>query len=210
MAKVKSMPMHKDWKEFKKKYKVPDGVVKNVHLGKAIDAYWANAKQSMKPKDIRANIAECEKLEKIFVDYISKFPKDKVKDYNAFSKAFLDNFGNVARALKEDWKRYVADAAVYTKELLHYFSMVQKLAKGKTTIKELEQFKSGPMRGLSAVGSSLQGYDLSGINTPLGPINMTIDGYRGNATREQIDDTIDEIFTATLAVKKAATELGLV
>lgn len=208
MAKLKPMVTKKEWLALKKKYKVPDGAVSGVQIAKGIEEYWAKSQQSMQRAALLNNITLLDKLEKTFATYISKFPKDKIKDYPKFQKEFLDNYVNMARALKEDFKRYAADGATYTKELISFFSMVQKLEIDKSTKTDLEAFKSGPMRGLSAVGSSLKGFDLSKIDSECAPINTAIDKL-GDADRNKLNSVIKDIFKAAKNIQKAAKEVGL-
>jgi hypothetical protein len=50
-------------------------------------------------------------------------------------------------------------------------------AKGETTAHkkdELEKFKSGPVRGLTAVGKSVRGVDIREIDVSLGKINTAV------------------------------------
>lgn len=83
---TKTMKTHSDWKALKKKYDVPNGAVKGVEMGKAIDAYWDGLSTRAK-----LNVDLAEKTEAIYADYISQFSKaaaklDRKKDKDKISR----------------------------------------------------------------------------------------------------------------------------
>ncbi len=187
------IPTRAKWKALKKTHEVADGAVSGVDVGKALDTYDAAAKTGI--RFALANADAAEKLEKTLATYISKLDKKKVKkDYAKFEKTFLDDYVGAARAKKEDFKRYSADADTFKKELTSFFTAIQHLAPNKTTDAELQKFKSGPLRGLSAVGSGLRdaNVDLTAINKDAADIQKLIDAAAGKdgAVIEKVREAI--------------------
>ncbi len=187
------IPSRTKWKALKKTHEVADGAVSGVDLGKALDAYDAAVKAGV--RFALANADAAEKLEKTLATYISKLDKKKVKkDYAKFEKTFLDDYVGAAKAKKDDFKRYSADAETFKKELTSFFTAIQKLTPNKTTDAELQKFKSGPLRGLSAVGSGLRdaNVDLSEINKHAADIQKLIDAAAGKdgAVIEKVREAI--------------------
>lgn len=180
------IPSHKNWTDLKKLHDVADGAVSGINIGKALDTYHASVKAGA--RFALPNAEACGKLETVLSTYIGKLDKKKVKkDYAKFEKAFLDNYVGAAHAKKEDFKRYQADADTYRKEIASFFTMVQRMPPQKTTLEDLQKFRSGPLRGLSAVGSGLRDrdIDLTAINKTAGEIQGVIDGLGKNGDPEK-------------------------
>jgi hypothetical protein len=201
------IPTRKKWQELKKKHQVADGAVSGVDLGKALDTYEAEAKTGI--QFAKVNEAAAEKLEKVLATYISKLdPKKVKKDFNAFKKTFLDDYVGAAHAKKEDFKRYSADLGTYKKELASFFAAIQQLKPGETTSAELQKFKSGPVRGLSAVGSGLRAanVDLTQINAHAATIQQLIDGANGKSDQEVEQARVDIVEEAKHLAAAAHTQ----
>src|SRR6266542_1231842 len=181
-----SIPKRSEWKTLKTKYGVATGAVSGVDVGKALDSDWNSGATT--PKE---QYASPEALEKVLPAYIGKLDKKKVKQYDPFQKIFLNAYLGEAHKLKEDSKRYYADAETYKKELAKFFSATHQLKKGTTTKNDLEKYKSGPLRGLSALGQSVRKVDLSEIDGWLGTINDNIQKLPATPTRQQLDDFVE-------------------
>jgi hypothetical protein len=181
-----SIPKHSEWKTMKTKYGVATGGVSGINVGKALDNYWNSGAKT--PKEQYASL---EALEKVLAAYISKLDKKKVKQYAPFQKAFLDDYVGEAHKLKEDAKRYYADIDTYKKELAKFFTATQQLEKGKTTKNDLEKYKSGPVRGLTALGKSVRKVDISDIDGWLGTINDAVQKLPATPSRQELDDFVD-------------------
>lgn len=79
------IPTRKQWLALKKKYGVPDGAVKGVDVGEALDKYWAKAKTHPSPQLDEALAASLKA-------YIAKIDKAKVKQFGPFKYEFDHNF----------------------------------------------------------------------------------------------------------------------
>jgi hypothetical protein len=177
------IPTHAKWKTFKKECGVADGAVSGINVGKALDAYDNAVKTGI--QYAKANAEAAAKLEGVLATYIQKLDKKKVKDYAKFQKKFLDDYVGAAKAKAEDFKRYSADAETYKKELASFFSMVQRFPVNGTTDEDLQKFKSGPLRGLSAVGSGLKdaSIDLTPIDKRAADIQKLIEAAKGKGVK---------------------------
>src|SRR5258708_14731973 len=177
LAMAQEIPARKDWVVFKKKYGVSDAASSKIKLGEALDAYFKTPAHTLKEQT-----ALLEALETKLNTYITTIDKKKVKKYGEFEKRYLDTSLHVAHLKKEDAKRYNASAAVYKTELSKFFTAVQALSpkmnvKGEATTHlkdELEKFRSGPVRGVTAVGKSVKAVDVRPIDTLLGHIDAGV------------------------------------
>lgn len=198
------VPKHSEWKAMKKKYGVADGAVRGIDLGKELDKYW-NSKASTPVQQL----ALLEPLEVKLKNYIEKLDKKKVKQYDAFVKAYLDGYLGEVHKLAVDNKRYRATAAIYKTELAKFFTAVQKLDKDKTTKNDIEKFKSGPVRGLSAVGSNAKGVKPQEIDGWLGTINEAVQKLPPNPSRVEIETFIEATIKTAEEIAKIAKKQGL-
>jgi hypothetical protein len=199
------MPTRKQWQELKKTYGVPAGAVSGVDVGKALDAYWnSGAKNAVQQG------ASAATLEVILAKYISKLDKKKVKNYTAFQKIFLDDYVGEAHTLAADAKRYNANKDVYKAELVKFFTAAQQLKVGKTTKNDLEKFKSGPLRGVSALGKNAAGVDPTKIDEWLGTVNDGIQNLKSDVSRQELDTFVEATLKTVNEVRKLAKAQGLV
>ena len=207
-------PKVKDWEALKKKYKIPNGAVKGVQVGKAIETFHKGWDTVSGPTAAKKRIPIGQALENSLAAYISALSKKKkdIKQYPAFEKEFLDKYLGRVNFLKEDLKRYDADAKLYTAELAKFFSAVHRLQanKAKVTRDDIIVFKGGPMRGLSALGKSVKKVDPTKIDALLGPINLAVDKFPAILTREQIDKFVDKIVETADEVAELARAQNLV
>lgn len=199
----KHIPTRKDWQAMKKKYGVADGAVRGINVGEELDKY--NAATNLKERQVAVA-----RLEQKLAAYIGKVDKKSVKQFPAFQKDFLDNYVGVAHFFGEDLKRYAADAETYKKELVKFFGAVQKLNKDTSTKADLEAFKSGPMRGLSALGSNARKVDPREIDAALAPVNKAIDKLPDNPSPEALSRLVAGILQQAKAVQVAAKKQQLV
>jgi cell division protein FtsB len=207
-------PKRTDWQKLKKKYSIPDGAVKNFNIGKELDAFhkaYDGVKGATAPQQ-RVVIAEG--LEKKLAAYLSALSKNKksYKLYTGFEREFLDDYVGKINFMKRDLKRYNADFEVYQAEITKFFAAVAKLEanKSKVTKDILEKFKSGPLRGLSAVGSKAKGVNTKAIDGWLGTINDGIQDLPAEPSRKQLDEFIEATVKTTEEVAKLARAQGLV
>ncbi len=198
------VPKHKDWLALKKKYSVPAGAVSSVNVGKALDVYWQAPGST--PAD---QLAILEPLGVKLKAYIEKLDKKKIKQYAAFQKEFLDDYLGEVHKQINDSKRYKATAALYKTELAKFFTAVQALNKATTTKSEIEKFKSGPVRGLSAVGSNARGVDPTEIDKWLATINTAVQSLPSNPSRSEIETFIDATVKTAEAIAKQAKKQKL-
>jgi chromosome segregation ATPase len=82
------IPTRSQWQALKKRCGVPDGVVKGMSVGKALDA-WALAYRRE-----GIHLEELKALETQLAEWIEKLQqsKSKVKKYDEFEKVFLDSY----------------------------------------------------------------------------------------------------------------------
>lgn len=207
-------PKRTDWQKLKKKYSIPDGAVKGFNVGKELDAFhkaYDGVKGANLPKQRHA-VAEA--TEKKLAAYLSAMSKNKksYKLYAGFEREFLDDYLGKLNFMKRDLKRYYADYEVYQAEIVKFFSAVAKLEanKSKVTKDVLEKFKSGPLRGLSAVGSKAKGVDTKKIDAWLGTVNDGIQKLPLNPTRKELDEFVDATVKTAEEVAKLARAQGLV
>jgi hypothetical protein len=207
-------PKRTDWQKLKKKYNIPDGGAKGINVGKELDAFhkaYDGVKGANLPKQRHA-IAEA--TEKKLAAYISAMSKNKksYKLYAGFEREFLDDYLGKLNFLKRDLKRYYADYETYQAELTKFFSAVAKLEanKSKVTKNVIEKFKSGPLRGLSAVGSNAKGVDTKKIDAWLGTVNDAVQKLPATPTQKEIENFVDATVKTADEVAKLARAQGLV
>lgn len=195
MAK-KTAPTTAMWKKLKEKYGVPDKAVKGVDVAKALDQYWTDMSGKRPPQMVPI----AEECEQVLAKYISKFDKKKVRipEYDKFEKEFLDDFVGAMHEMADDFRRYTADIGLYAAELRKFFNSVTKLDPEKTTLNDLEAFKSGPQRGLTALAKSVKGIDPTEIDKLLGKINDTIDKMSAKNKTDPIPQLLIDNFVAAI------------
>ncbi len=194
-----SIPKRSEWKTLKTKYGVADGAVSGINVGNELDKYWNSGAQTAKDQ-----LAALTALELKLNTYITKLDKKKVKQYDPFQKEFLNKYLGEAHKLKEDSKRYNANVDIYKKELVKFFTSVQALDKTRTTKEDLEKFKSGPVRGLSALGKNVRGADVSQIDGWLDTINEAVQKLPKDPSRGEIETFIDATIKTAEKVKELA------
>ena len=193
-------PKSKDWKDLKKLYGIPNGAVKGIEVGKALDEFHQayDSVSGLTASKKRVPIAQ--ELENTLAAYLSKLQakKSTIKKYDAFEKVFLDKYVGRIHFLKEDLKRYSADSTLYTAELAKFFHDVHQLEPHRATVTrdDLHKFNSGPMRGLSALGKGVQKVDPREIDKALGPINKAIDALPATPDRETLDKLMGALLKA--------------
>jgi hypothetical protein len=198
------LPKHAEWKKLKKDYGVADGAVKSVNVGKELDKYYAGTgttladqKKLLEPLGAKLN------------EYITKLDKKKVKKYDPFQKIFLDKYLAPVHMALEDIKRYKPNQELYTKELVKFFSVTQKLDPLVTTKDDLDKYRSGMVRGLAAMGSQVRGVDTSKIDTIVKNISDTINTMPKDISRRGIADFIETTIEDAEEIEKLAKKLGL-
>ena len=201
--KVILIPKRADWQKLKAAAGVPDGAAKGINLGDVLDKFHKAYDGAKTPAD---RIKVLQPLALQLADYVKKVDKKGVKDYAKFEKAFLDNYIGAAHELIEDLKRYNASADVYGKELLKLFAMATKLKKTGATLAEIQAFKSGPLRGASAVGSNAKGVDTSRIDAVLAPVNKVIDKLPAKPDQAMLDAVVRHVHLAVERVGELAKE----
>jgi hypothetical protein len=171
-------PKRSNWRDLKKKYKIPDGAAKGIEVGKALDAFHKAYDSVSGPTAPKKRVPIAEGLEKLLADYISAVSKNKksIKLYDGFEKEFMKDYLGKIHFLAGDLKRYNANSTLYQAEVAKYFKgvMVLKSKRGKATPEDVQYFNQGPQRGLSALGKSVQGIDVRKIDAALGKINTLI------------------------------------
>lgn len=197
------IPKRKAWQDLKKKYGVPDGATVGVKVGDELDLYW---KSISSPKTI---VAAAARVEEKLATYIKKIDKKKVKDYPKFEKEFLDNFLAPAHLKGVEMKRMAADKKIIQGELANFFNGVTKLDPAKSSLDDLQKFKSGPLRGLYAVGKSARGVDLRDIDKLCAPLNDGIDKLPKDISQQDLGVFVKKIFTTAKAVQADAKDKGI-
>lgn len=199
-----SIPKHTEWKAVKKKYGVSDGATKGISVGKELDRYWAGAGTTLAEQ---ANL-----LKPLYAKldaYIKQIDKKKVKKYAEFEKDFLKNYLGAAHFLLEDIKRYKPTRDLYKKELHKFMSAVQAFDKTKVTKVDLDEFRSGPVRGLSAMGSQVRGADATEIDKLLGVLSTEIPKIPDDASRTDLSAYVDKILKTADKVADLAEDQEL-
>ena len=195
-----------EWKTFKTKYGVADGAAKGVDLGPELDSYWKIVRA---PKTVAKQMfAAREHLEIVFSNYVKALDMKKVKDPK-FQQAFLDNYLGQIHKVNEDAKRYKASAATYKSELGKLATTVMGLKPATVTKDDLEKFKSGPVRGVSAMGKSLAGFDVHAIDALLGQINNAVQKLPPNPDRETLKTFVANTVKVSKAIAQEAINAGL-
>jgi hypothetical protein len=202
------IPTRKEWKALKSKHKVADGATKGVSVGEALDKYWNSGAKNAKQQ--QASLAT---LELALNSYITKIDKKKVqKDYPVFEKTFLDKYLGEAHKQKQDAGRYNANTDLYKKELIKFFTAVQALNKSTSDATALDKFRSGPVRGVTALGKNVSGVDVTEIDRWLGTIDAAVLAFHADMKRYE-RTKIEEFVTATIKtaeeIKKLAQEQKL-
>ncbi len=203
------IPTHKEWKTLKQKYGVADGAAKNVNVGKELDAYWSSG-----AKTPQAYNTALTKLETALNKYITTIDKKKVKQYDAFEKEFLDKFLGAAHKDKEDTKRAMADLKVYQAEIAKFMTMVQKFDADKLAKADVDRFKSGPVRGMSAMSKSVRGLTpdqmkgVTEINGWLKTIEDAVNAMKA-PTPKDLKDFVEATIKTAEKIKDVAKDSGL-
>ena len=207
-------PKSKNWEALKKKYKIPNGAVKGIKMAKEIDAFHNAYDNVSGPTASKKRVPIAEALENKMSAYITALSKNKkaIKLYDGFEKEFLKDYLGKIHFLKNDLKRYDADAKLYQAEIAKFFSAVHRLEanKAKVSKDDIEKFKSGPLRGLSALGKSVKNIDPREIDGWLGTINDGVQKLPASPTPTQLSDFVDITVKTADEVAKLARGLGLV
>lgn len=203
----RSIPTRKQWVEVKKKFGVPDGGVSGINVGAELEKYWKSIGGSSGMKGQAAALAL---LEPKLAGYIQKLDKKKVKKYPEFQKKFLDEYVGQAHYMREELQRLDGSVQSYKKTLMLFFSATQKLDKKKTTKAELDKFRSGPVRGVTAAGKSFRGgIDVSDIDKWLGTIDAAVLKMDDKTTQNEIASFVDATIKTAEQVGKLAKQKGL-
>ncbi len=204
-----AIPTVKEWTTARTKYGAPD-TAGGVTVSKAFAAYWASGANTPK-KYMVAYVA----LENALAKYIPKVDKKKIKDYAGFEKAFLDGFIGKVHKERVDTERGMANLNTYKAEVVKYMTMVQKLDKTKTLAIDLERFKQGPVRGLSAMASRAAGLTteqaavLKKIDLELKKVDYLVDHMGATPTRTQLSGWVTDIIKNAKVIAKIAKEGGI-
>jgi hypothetical protein len=204
------IPNTSKWTALYTKHGAPDGGVT-----KAMNAYWASGANT--PQKFLVAYGN---LEKVMATYISKVSKDKklkakITDYEKFEKTFLDTFLGVAHKNRLDTERGMAGIKNYKAELIKFMAMVQKLSPTKATALDLERFKQGPARGLSAMASQARGLTkeqltvANAIRDEVKKVDTIVDTKPANATQKQINALVKQIITVAKNIREIAVDGGM-
>lgn len=204
-----AIPTVKEWTTAKTKYGAPD-TAGGVTVSKAFAAYWASGANTPK-KYMVAYTA----LEKALAAYIGKVDKKKIKQYDAFEKEFLNGFIGKVHKERVDTERGMANLNTYKAEVVKYMTMVQKLDTTKTQAIDLERFKQGPVRGLSAMASRATGLTteqatvLANIDLELKKVDYLVDHMGANPTPKQVSGWVKDIIKNAKAIATLAKAGGI-
>src|SRR4029079_3670804 len=98
----------------------------------------------------------------------------------------------------------------YQAEIVKFMGMVQKLSPTKATAIDLEHFKQGPSRGLSAMASKVRGMTkeqlkvANDIRDELAKVDTIVDTKPANASQKQINGYVKQIMTIANTCRKIA------
>ena len=200
-----SMPLRKDWQDFKKKHKIGDGAVSGINLGKVLEDYWKNLDPSPKK-----NLAAAVEVEKVMINYITKYSKaHKDAKYKASIDAFMKDILGECKKVQKDFELMIGGVDAYCKVVLELVSATQQLTSADTTKADLEKYKSGQLRKLGAVGSKTNGVDQTEINKYLGKINEIIDKMPGDSSREFIAKFVSAIIKSVELIVADCKKQGI-
>ena len=203
----RSIPTRKQWQEVKKKFGVADGAVKGLNVGEELDKYWKAIGTS---SGMKGQVVALGALEPKLAAYIGKLDKSKVKKFAEFQKKFLDEFVGQAHYMAQELKRLDGSAQAYKKQLTLFFGSVQHLDKAKTTTSDLDTFRQGPVRGVTAAGKTFRGgIDVSDIDGWLGTIDKAVLKMSDKTTQQEIATFIEATMKTAKQIGKAAKEKGL-
>lgn len=108
----------------------------------------------------------------------------------------MDDYLGCVHAMAVDFKRYQTDVHTYVEELRKFFAALTKLEADKATLSTLQEFNQGPLRGLSAMGKNLSGYELSDIDGLCGKMAQAI-GKMSPATPQSTINKFIELAAET-------------
>jgi hypothetical protein len=198
----RSIPTHKQWLAVKKEFGVADGAVRGVNVGAELDKYWKSIGGASGAKGQAVALGA---LEIKLNQYATKVDKSKVKKFPAFQKKFLDEYVGQAHYMREELKRLDGSIESYRKQLTMFFTAVQKLDKKKTTKSDLDKFRSGPVRGVTAAGKTFKGgIDVSEIDDWLGTIDAAVLKLKDPPANGEISSFIDATIKTAQKVAKLA------
>jgi hypothetical protein len=198
----RSIPTRKQWLALKKQYGVADGAVKGINVGAELDKYWKSIGSASGAKGQAIALGL---LEPKLAEYISKLDKSKVKKYAELQKKYLDEYVGQAHYMREELKRLDGSTGAYKKQLTMFFGAVQHLDKKKTTKSDLDKFRQGPVRGVTAAGKTFRGgIDVSDIDKWLGTIDTAVLKMSDKTTQNEIANFVDATIKTAEQVAKLA------
>jgi hypothetical protein len=204
------VPPVSKWTTLIAKHKAPD-TAGGVTVSKALAAYWNSGAST--PKTYMAAYMA---LETALGKYIGKVDKKKVKDYEAFEKSFLNDFIGQVHKDRTDTERGMATLSTYKAEIVKFMTMVQKLDKKKSTRTDLEKFKQGPARGLSAMASRARGLKpeeiqvLNAITNEVKKVDTVVDTMPATPTQTQLTGYVTSILTIAEDIRVLAKNGGII
>lgn len=208
--KIIQIPTHTKWTKLKEACGVPTGAVSGVDLGKSLDTYESKEKQGVSRPIIEGNVSALEELEKVLNKYITKIDKKKVTNYSKFEKAFMDDYLGAVHEKKEDFKRYLATSETYGKEILKLCSAAAQLPKEGATLKMLQVFRQGAVRGAIAVGTAASGVDTSKIRPLLDAMDTTINTkLKDDTPQKLLDQFVTSVHVAAERIHTLAKQQNL-
>ena len=198
-----TMPVRKDWVALKKAHKIPDGAVKGINLGAALD----KIKDAKTAATIAAAVTD---FEKIASTYITKLDKKSVTNYSVFQKAFLDDYVAPAHTRVKAYKLEADQEGLYKSELVKFFQAVQKLDPKKTKPADAQTFGRFA-RGLFSVSlRTKDAVDATAINKALQIIYKADDKISWNkATQSDVSTFVFKVRGVATEVAKLAKAQGL-
>ena len=200
-----SVPTHKDWTDFKKKYDVPPHAVKGIDLGKAIDTYHNGLSSDFKKS---AQLAKT--LAETFAKYLKGIAESKVKKgkFNEFKAAFKSDYLGMAEAAAEEMATMSGDLDAFTDRVRTMLNTGEALKAG-TELATLQKFRQGPVRGMLAAATRVKKFDPKDLVQLWKPIDDVINHLGIDSDRATLDKVVHLIEITVPKTRQVVTADGL-
>jgi len=193
-----SIPTHDQWKKFKKLHGVGSNAVSSVNIGKALDAF-----HKVYGRDFKKNADAASECYKQLATYLAKFPDKQAKDAKKFKAEFEKNYVKMASAAKEEFSAMGGELKAFGGRVAQLLALSGKLAPG-ATLDALQQYRSGPVRGMLAAATQVKGYEPASLVKLWKGIDDTINKL--NAGHKQ--DVLDKVVKLCHATAKSSMDIG--
>jgi hypothetical protein len=200
-----SVPTHKAWVEFKKKYSVPPHAVSGIDMGKELDTYHNGLSRDFKKNATLATALQA-KTEK----YLKNIAQGKVAKgkFDEFKRQFKAQYVDMAEASAEEMATMGGDVGAFTKRVKAMLEDGKKLKAG-TDLATLQHYRQGAVRGTLAAATQVKGFDPATLVHLWKPIDDVINHLGGDSLPATLDKVVHLIEVTIPKTIEEVTKEGL-